>query len=290
MTAYSLSTYERLLRTIGRTGLPGASRIVRKLAPAYEGARHLRSSFFDLIYAGDLSELIDWHIYFLGAYSRAELSFLARCARVLTARYGAVNFFDVGANAGQHALFLARKVSQVHAFEPSPTTADRFRVNVAINALHNVTLHPVALADADSEETLGSGFQGNSGSRSLNWTLPDGATERVQVRDACAYFGAHCLPRMHLLKINVEGHERKVLRGLGSRLRADRPLIVMELIGPPDCKGGFPSEGDLRSHLYPEHELRSLRDTRGRYQLAQFDWTCEATVIIPSEMGGHFDV
>jgi len=290
MKPNSLTTYERLLRVVGHSGLPGASRLVRKLAPSYDSGRHFRSSYFDLIYAGDLSELIDWQICFLGAYARAELAFLARCAEVLTTRYGPVNFFDVGANAGQHALFMARKVSQVHAFEPSPTTADRFRLNVAINALHNVTLHAVALADADSEETLGSGFQGNSGSRSLNWTLPDGAIERVQVRDAYAYFGAHCLPRMHLLKIDVEGHERKVLRGLGSRLRADRPLIVMELIGSPDCKGGFPSEGDLRSHLYPEHELRSLRDTRGRYLLTQFDWTCEAAVIIPSEMRGHFDV
>jgi FkbM family methyltransferase len=286
MTSHSLSTYERLLRAIGHSGLPGASRLVRKLAPAYESGRHFRSSFFDLIYAGDLSELIDWQIYFLGAYARAELSFLARCADLLTASYGAVNFFDVGANAGQHALFMARKVTQVHAFEPSPTTADRFRLNVAINALDNVILHPVALADADSEETLGSGFRGNSGSRSLDWTLPGASTERVQVRNADAYFSAHGLPPMHLLKIDVEGYEQRVLRGLGSRLHADRPLIVMELIGSPDCKGGFRSERDLRAHLYAEHELRSLRGTPWRYRLTRFDWTCEVAVIIPSEMRG----
>src|SRR5262249_46944399 len=148
----------------------------------------------------------DWQIYFFGAYARAELAFLARCAEFLTALYGAANFVDVGANSGGHSLFMSRKVSEVHAFEPSSAAADRFRCNVSINALHNVFLHPVALGDADSEETLGSGFPGNSGSRSLNWTLPDGPTERVQVRDADAYFGEYRLPRMHLLKIDVEGH------------------------------------------------------------------------------------
>jgi FkbM family methyltransferase len=205
-------------------------------------------------------------------------------------RYGAVNFFDVGANAGQHSLFMARKVSQVHAFEPSTTMAERFRLNVAINSLDNVILHPVALSDAESEAMLGSGFRGNSGSRSLQWTLPDGPAERVQVRQGDAYFDAHSLPRMHLLKIDVEGHEKKVLRGLASRLRADRPLIVMELIGSPDCKGGFCCEGDLRAHLYPKHELRSLHGKRRRYQLTRFDWTSETVVVIPSEMHGYLAV
>jgi FkbM family methyltransferase len=260
------------------------------LAPAYDSGCRFRSSFFDLVYDGDLSELIDWHIYFLGAYARAELAFLAWCAKNLEARFGAVNFFDVGANAGQHSLFMARKVSQVHAFEPSPTMNDRFRLNVAINALDNVILHPVALSDADSEAMLGSGFRGNSGSRSLHWTLPDGPSDRVQMRHGDAYFDAHGLPRMHLLKIDVEGHEQKVLRGLASRLRADRPLIVMELVGSPDCKGGFRGEGDLRTHLYPKHELRSLQGKRRRYRLTRFDWFCETAVIIPSEMRGYLGV
>jgi len=95
---------------------------------------------------------------------------------------------------------------------------------------------------------------------------------------------------MHLLKIDVEGHEQKVLRGLASRLRADRPLIVMELVGSPDCKGGFRGEGDLRAYLYPEHELMSLRGKHRRCRLTRFDWACETAVIIPSEMRGHFGV
>jgi FkbM family methyltransferase len=183
---------------------------------------------------------------------------------------------------------MARKVSQVHAFEPSPTMSDRLRVNVAINVLNNVILHPVALSDADSQAMLGSGLQGNSGSRSLHWTLPDGPSERVQVRQGDAYFEAHGLPRMHLLKIDVEGHEQKVLRGLASRLQADRPLIVMELIGSPHCKGGFRGEGDLCAHLYPKHELQSLHGKRRRYRVTPFDWACETAVIIPSEMSRCF--
>src|SRR5262249_5355614 len=157
----------------------------------------------------------------------------------------------------------------------------RFRLNISINSLHNVFLHPIALADTDSEAILGSGFAGDSGSRSLNWSLPEGATEKVQVRDADTYFRQHCLPHMHLLTIDVEGHEKKVLRGLTHRLRADRPVIVMELVGTKESKGGFGSEHELRSTLYPEHELASLVERWGRCRLTTFDWNCETAVVMP---------
>ena len=96
------------------------------------------------------------------------------------------------------------------------------------------------------------------------------------------------LPHIHLLKIDVEGHEQKVLRGLQHRLRTDRPLILMELIGNRESKGGFLGEDELRSSLYPEHELRSLVERRGQYRLTTFDWNCESAVVLPSEVSGSF--
>jgi hypothetical protein len=79
----------------GHTGLPGSSRLVRKLAPTYDNNRFFRSNFFGLTYAGDLCEFIDWEIFFLGAYARAELKFLDQCAGILTARLGELNFADM---------------------------------------------------------------------------------------------------------------------------------------------------------------------------------------------------
>src|SRR5262245_20883833 len=101
MTPERISAYERLLRAAGHTRLPGSSRFVRKLAPTYDSNRYFRSDFFGLTYAGDLCEFIDWEIFFFGAYARAELEFLDQCAQILTARFNRLNFFDIGANAGQ---------------------------------------------------------------------------------------------------------------------------------------------------------------------------------------------
>lgn len=287
VTHDGVSTYERLLQAIGFTGLPGVHRIVGRLAPKYELTRPFQSHFFGLTYAGDLSDMIDWNIFFFGAYSRGELEFLDRCVDILSARSDELNFFDVGANTGQHSLFMSRKVREVHAFEPSSTVADRFQLNISLNGLKNVHLHRVALADMDGKAALGSGFPGNSGSRSLNWSLPGMATETVAIQHADAYLRTRDLPRMHILKLDVEGHEKKVLKGLKARLLADRPVLIMELIGQKE-KGGFTSPEELHRALYPRHELRSLKERHGRHQLISFDWHCECAVVLPNELSREF--
>ena len=278
--------YERLLRVIGHSGIPGAYRLINALSPRRDAGHHFETEFHGLVYAGDLSQMIDRSIFYFGAYAPAELQFLDRCAHALAKTRGKVRFFDVGANTGQHSLFLHRHVAEIHAFEPSQRVADAFEGNVTRNKLGNITIHRVALSDSDETLELGSGFPGNSGSRSLNWTLPGQPTEKVVVHSAGQYFTEQRLPRMDILKIDVEGHESKVLRGLRGRLVAERPVILMELIGA-GCKGGFRSAAEFRSACYPDHELRSLRTSGRRYELTPFDWECECVVVIPRE---HLDL
>ena len=194
-----------------------------------------------------------------------------------------VNFYDIGANTGQHSLFMSSKASSVQAFEPSAVMCARFESNMRLNAISNVHLHCVGLGDTDEVGVLGSGFPGNPGSRSLNWSLPDADTESVRVRRSDDYFSENALPPMSLMKLDVEGHERKVLRGMRERLHADRPIIMMELVGSPTNKGGFSSDLDFRSVLYPNHEVRSLIERRNRYRLVDFDWNKECAVIFPVE-------
>src|SRR4051812_25324167 len=106
MTRSSLSVCERLLRAIGHTGLPGRHRLVRYLAPPRDGTqRPFTVRAHGLTYSGDLSEFIDWNICYFGSYAMAELRFLAACAQLLARRERHVNFFDIGANVGEHSLF-----------------------------------------------------------------------------------------------------------------------------------------------------------------------------------------
>jgi len=242
--------------------------------------------FYGLRYRGRLDDLIDRSVFFFGSYAPNELDFLALAAKRLgEVRFG-VTYFDVGSNVGQHALFMSPRVDNVIAFEPSRSALKRFQANVTLNGIGNVRIFPLGLGDSDGEGRLGSGFPGNSGSRSLTWTLDHDAMETVAICRGDEFLRAMNLPRIDILKLDVEGYEKRVLKGLRQTLARDRPIILMELIGKLE-KSGFANEAALRRALYAEHALFTLRGNR-QAKLAPFDWNGEAAVCLPRECEGLF--
>ena len=124
-----------------------------------------------LTYNGSLRFLIDRHIYYAGGYSMHEIDFLRQASDIIRQIKGSVLMLDIGANVGQHSLALHSNVDKIIAFEPNPATAARLRLNIEKNAIKNIELHEVALGNSDEIAMLGSGLEGNDGSRSLNWSI-----------------------------------------------------------------------------------------------------------------------
>jgi hypothetical protein len=85
--------------------------------------------FAGLRYRGRLNDHIDWNVFYFGNYSPQELNLFAIAAKLI-GRPGGVNYFDIGANVGHHALFMSRYAARVVAFEPSRTVLMRFEANV----------------------------------------------------------------------------------------------------------------------------------------------------------------
>ena len=179
---------DKLCRIIGHIRLPGVNRLLWK---AGKFSRSVDTEFeidFDgRRYRGNLSDFIDRHIYFTGAYAPAELGFLDQAALALRNTRADVTFIDIGANCGQHSLFMSRRADRVIAFEPSAEAAGRLETNLALNGISNVALFRIALGDRDHTAQLGSGLPGNSGSRSLTWTLDAEKNENVEVRHAASF-------------------------------------------------------------------------------------------------------
>ena len=184
--------------------------------------------FAGMRYRGDLASYIDWTIYFYGAYEPGLLAFLRDCAA--TTGPGSV-FVDIGANTGQHALFMASRVDQVHAFEPWPEALDRLEKNISLNALSNVTVHQFGLGEENGTVSFHSPASSNLGTGSFRADV--NATPSVgvlSVRRGDDVFAASGLDRMDIVKIDVEGFELKVLSGLRETLARFRPVIVLELL------------------------------------------------------------
>lgn len=183
---------------------------------------------------------------------------------------------DVGANIGFHALHAARLVGpkgSVLAVEPDPGNAAALRLSLALlRDAAPVDLVEAALSDADGTLVLSDlGNPGNSGAR---FTHADrGRLEglvhgpRPAFREVRALrYDAHYADReIHLVKVDVEGFEPKVLSGMASAIERWRPTIFSEY-APSNLRdiGGFDPEGYLPWFRERGYDCAVLAEPEGR--------------------------
>jgi FkbM family methyltransferase len=172
----------------------------------------------------DLGIEMQQHVYWAGI-SRDDARIL-HLARNLLPSDGV--FLDVGANIGIHTLAIGSHVSAggaVVAFEPHPTNHRLLRHNIRQNHMHHVVAENLGLADSPSVLT------GTATENGGNWSLASQGEYRFEVRLVRLddYLNENPLPRIDLMKIDVEGAEVHVLRGARQTIERFRPWIVFEV-------------------------------------------------------------
>ena len=140
---------------------------------------------------------------------------------------------DIGANKGSYLPSLSRAVphGQLYAFEPQPSLAAYLTEICKITQLTNVTVEPFAGSDIASKRTLYvPGDKETSPGASLESIVA--ASEHttsvlVQSITLDEYFENkdHDIGAM---KLDVEGHEFKVLQGSLNIIKKYAPLIICE--------------------------------------------------------------
>ncbi len=160
---------------------------------------------------------------------------------------------DAGANMGWFTTLFAQLVGptgRVVAFEPVLDTFARLKEHLGLNALGSIAL-PIraALADRSGTAPMRPAVPGASGTAALAATPTQEATVEVPLTTLDAELVRLGLDGCEVLKIDVEGAERLVLRGAGRTLRGDRsPIIVMELNEEACAEMGYHA-GDLHDEL-----------------------------------------
>lgn len=280
-----------LLRAIGRQRLINRGkvgllhRLTRRGKPL---SRRFTADFFGLRYSGDIANWIDWNVYFLGAYEPEFLALLDDVTDIIRRERGSVHYVDVGANIGHHALFMSRLADQVTAFEPFPRVAAEIDRKAAENSLTSLRLFKVGLGDEDADLPMELPDSGNLGTASFVLGQPGSAgRERsmlgtLPVRRGDDLFEREGLPRIDILKVDVQGFEAKVFAGLRNRILTDRPVILTELSG--DDLSGFGSEDALRAALYPDHMIYAVAAQRGRCELRPFSPHAPDLLCLPNEL------
>lgn len=182
-------------------------------------------------FAGNLSSFIDRHVYLFGGYEDDLIDCFLQTVPPSRRR----TVLDIGANVGTHSAAFARHFSQVHAFEPNSALWPSFERNMRISAIENVRLHKVGLGEKDDELTLYLVDSNNFGVGTLSEVKqydrelrPAG---RVAVKSAGVYVQRAGIDHIDAIKLDVQGFEPDVLRGLSGILARDRPVIWVEIGG-----------------------------------------------------------
>jgi FkbM family methyltransferase len=136
-------------------------------------------------------------------------------------------FIDVGANVGSVSLLLADKIDAAILFEPNPIAAARARENIALNRL-SFEVHELAVSDVEGSVQ----FEDAGGAAPCNRTVVDFETKvptrtvrRIMIDDFLDR--RPDISKIAAVKIDVEGHENAVLRGMRRLLQEKRPRLVM---------------------------------------------------------------
>jgi FkbM family methyltransferase len=192
----------------------------------------------------NLQNWSDRRAYFSGRYYQPDISRLLE-----TLLRPGDQYVDVGANIGLTALLARSRIGATGkgvAFEPNPRAFARLKENFAMNGVTNFELVPSAVADCESVQLL---FVPRD-EMLLGTFVPEKAEgTRVEVRTEPAdrYVEAFDPARPTLIKIDVEGYEVQVLRGLQSLLSRPNVIVVTEI-----------ADGKLRRAGYSREALHDL--------------------------------
>lgn len=180
-----------------------------------KGSHRGRPVFFAV---ADPQDVIQRHHMSGHFYERPEL------AKIRAAYRPGGLFFDFGANVGNHSLFAALILkAEVVPVEPNPVAAALLRANVLLNRVESqVELQWLGVGVSDA---AGSGMAVQAPVHNLGaGRLVEGGELRLVVADDVVGDRPAAF-----IKIDTEGMELNVLRGLSKTIARDRPTIFVEV-------------------------------------------------------------
>ena len=168
---------------------------------------------------------------------------------------------DVGANIGNHSMFLAGIFSRIIAFEPNPLISSILSLNLQLNKISNVEVKTIALSDRTTKQPLRFSAR-NLGAASLERmsAVSERAQYEVEVQLCEGDSILEADQPIGFIKIDVEGHEEAVLHGLKDTILRHQPILMVEqlrsAIGPQD--GRSPAFRFLNGMGYTAYEFRRV--------------------------------
>lgn len=178
-------------------------------------------------------------------------------------------FYDIGANVGLHAVLIGTLLPDNHivAVEPHSASVHRLKENLAENGIQaHVCECGFSSTNRTAEITLPAdapGFVGSVDTDNLNGS---GVKSEIQLREGDEVISEKELPSPTILKIDVDGFEYDVLKGLDKTLASGTCREVFCEIHPSALREYGHSDdevlGELSRHGYGINKLEVEADSR----------------------------
>ena len=199
--------------------------VVRDLKAIGELLRHSLSSSRKLRPA---ERTIEYHTPNLS--SRWELSFVNNTEKTIyekmVSEFDAGDvFYDVGANIGFYTCMFSDKASRVYSFEPNEYAVNLLEKNINTNSLTNVEIKQVAASDENTSKELAKVPSGSVLGTAKVMEKEKGDIDAKRIDDMYNREGIE-LP--DIVKIDVEGHEKEVIKGMERVMYEGSPVIYVE--------------------------------------------------------------
>lgn len=216
------------------------SRITKKTIIYYNKNEHnglgltaVKSSY-GFWYVGNVFDSADmaYSIANNGVVEKEETELVVRLLRNLMETKEEISFYDIGANTGYYGIFAAQLGQgrvRAYSFEPLAEHVTCLDESARLNRLENrVTSYTVALSDANGKEKI---FTAGTGSSLEADFLDDVNTpsREIEMRRLDDLVKAEGLPAADFMKIDVEGHELKALKGATEIIKGSTPIAFIEI-------------------------------------------------------------
>jgi FkbM family methyltransferase len=139
---------------------------------------------------------------------------------------------DVGANIGYFSFLFATKAQKVYSIEPIRINVKLMELSASINNIENMVIINSLASDEngfeefiEAEETSLSGIRKNGFEQDLETNY--GVTKTISYQVSSITIDKIDFPRLDIVKIDVEGAELKVLKGMKKTLEKYTPRLLM---------------------------------------------------------------
>lgn len=203
--------------------------LARKYYKHLSPTRHKIVKSFDTEFCVRPDNYIDRHLWLEGGYEKAQLQFLMENAK----QHSFDCFIDIGTNFGLYTCILGvnKIVPEIHSFECDPRNLYQLYGHIAMNQLHDVvTVHPVAAGDKAETKKFRLAAKDNSGTSKITDIAATDDQSIIEVEQICPDEIFDFKNQTLLLKIDVEGYEENVLKGLVKILKNNQCLLQIEIL------------------------------------------------------------